>query len=45
MLERTVIKSADDLVSTYPKTAVTVDCVIFGFENDELKVLLIRSDL
>ncbi len=45
VLERTVIKSADDLVSTYPKTAVTVDCVIFGFENDELKVLLIRSDL
>ena len=25
--------------------AISVDCVIFGFENDELKVLLIRSDL
>lgn len=25
--------------------AVSVDCVIFGFDNDELKVLLIKSDL
>ncbi len=25
--------------------AISVDCVIFGFENGELKVLLIRSDL
>jgi 8-oxo-dGTP diphosphatase len=25
--------------------AISVDCVIFGFENNELKVLLIRSDL
>lgn len=25
--------------------ALSVDCVIFGFENSELKVLLIRSDL
>ena len=29
----------------YPKLAVTVDCVIFGFDENELKVLLIRSDL
>lgn len=25
--------------------AISVDCVILGFENDELKVLLIKSDL
>ncbi|MCX6208617.1 MAG: NUDIX domain-containing protein [Bacteroidetes bacterium] len=25
--------------------AITVDCVIFGFDDNELKVLLIRSDL
>jgi len=27
------------------KIAISVDCVILGFENNELKVLLIRSDL
>ena len=29
----------------YLKAAVSVDCVIFGFLNNELKVLLIKSDL
>lgn len=29
----------------YFKIAISVDCVIFGFENKELKVLLIKSDL
>ncbi|MBC7848943.1 MAG: NUDIX hydrolase [Chitinophagaceae bacterium] len=29
----------------YFQIAISVDCVIFGFENGELKVLLIRSDL
>lgn len=29
----------------YMKAAVSVDCVIFGFEENQLKVLLIRSDL
>ena len=29
----------------YFKIAVSVDCVIFGYENKELKVLLIKSDL
>lgn len=33
------------LVATYPSVSLTVDCVIFGFEENELKVLLIRSDL
>ena len=33
------------LVDSYPRVPITVDCVIFGFDNNELKVLLIRSDL
>jgi len=40
-----LIKDSKILVSGYPHIAVTVDCVIFGFEENELKVLLIRSDL
>lgn len=40
-----LIKDVKKLVTTYPKLAVTVDCVIFGFDENELKVLLIRSDL
>lgn len=40
-----LIKDAGKLVASYPKVPITVDCVIFGFEESELKVLLIRSDL
>ena len=40
-----LIKDAKSLVDNYPKVAITVDCVIFGFQENELKVLLIRSDL
>lgn len=40
-----LIKDVDKLVSSYPRVPITVDCVIFGFDNDELKVLLISSDL
>ena len=29
----------------YPRPALTVDCVVFGFDDGELKVLLIRRDL
>jgi 8-oxo-dGTP diphosphatase len=29
----------------YFNIAISVDCVIFGFENKELKILLIKSDL
>ena len=29
----------------YFNTAVSVDCVIFGYDNKDLKVLLIKSDL
>ena len=29
----------------YFQMAISVDCVIFGFDNNELKVLLIKSDL
>ncbi|HEU4551749.1 MAG TPA: NUDIX domain-containing protein [Chitinophaga sp.] len=32
-------------IRNYFKMAVSVDCVIFGFDNDQLKVLLIASDL
>lgn len=31
--------------SDFFQIAISVDCVILGFENDELKVLLIQSDL
>lgn len=40
-----LIKDVKKLVSSYPRVPITVDCVIFGFNNNELKVLLIRSDL
>jgi 8-oxo-dGTP diphosphatase len=33
------------LVQTYPQVPLTVDCVIFGFDENSLKVLLIKSDL
>lgn len=32
-------------IDQYQKVALSVDCVIFGFDELELKVLLIRSDL
>ncbi len=40
-----LIKDAVSLVDSYPKVVITVDCAIFGFEENELKILLIRSDL
>lgn len=40
-----LIKDPSSLVQSYPRVPLTVDCVIFGFEENELKVLLIRSDL
>src|SRR4051812_30325965 len=40
-----LIEDAGKLVTSYPTFPLTVDCVIFGFEENELKVLLIRSDL
>lgn len=43
--ETNVIKDAVELVRSYPKVPLTVDCVIFGFEENKLKVLLIKSDL
>jgi 8-oxo-dGTP diphosphatase len=39
------LKNEDVLVASYPKIAVTVDCVIFGFDGNDLNVLLIRSDI
>jgi 8-oxo-dGTP diphosphatase len=41
-------KTIQQLVSenhSYFQMAISVDCVIFGFDNNELKVLLIKSDL
>jgi 8-oxo-dGTP diphosphatase len=32
-------------MSSYPRIEVTVDCVIFGYDNEELRVLLIQRDL
>jgi 8-oxo-dGTP diphosphatase len=43
--DQSLILDASELVNSYPKVALTVDCVIFGFEDNKLKVLLIRSDL
>lgn len=43
--EGQLIKDPTKLIASYPKAPLTVDCVIFGFEENELKVLLIRSDL
>ena len=41
----TLIKDVRQLVESYPSVPITVDCVIFGFDNNELEVLLIRSDI
>ena len=41
----TLIQDVKALVNSYPCVPITVDCVIFGFDENELKVLLIRSDL
>lgn len=40
-----VDKDAMELVYSYPAVPLTVDCVIFGFDENSLKVLLIKSDL
>jgi 8-oxo-dGTP diphosphatase len=38
-------KDAIKLVQSYPAVPLTVDCVIFGFDDNALKVLTIKSDL
>ncbi|MEO7532172.1 MAG: NUDIX domain-containing protein [Sediminibacterium sp.] len=43
--EAHLIKDSMALVKSYPTVPLTVDCVIFGFEENKLKVLLIKSDL
>lgn len=40
-----LIHDAATLITGYPAMPITIDCVIFGFEDNKLKVLLIRSDL
>lgn len=44
-MKKNSVKAVHYLVDTYPKVPLTVDCVIFGFEESKLKVLLIKSDL
>ncbi|HUR11953.1 MAG TPA: NUDIX domain-containing protein [Flavitalea sp.] len=43
-LQKNIQQLASDN-SRYFQMAISVDCVIFGFDNNELKVLLIKSDL
>ena len=43
--ELTLITNPKKLVDSYPAVPLSVDCAIFGFDDNELKVLLIRSDL
>jgi 8-oxo-dGTP diphosphatase len=43
--DRSLDKDAINLVYSYPKVPLTVDCVIFGFDEQSLKILLIKSDL
>jgi 8-oxo-dGTP diphosphatase len=40
-----LIDDVEKLVESYPRVPITVDCVIFGFDENELKVLLIKSDI
>jgi 8-oxo-dGTP diphosphatase len=40
-----LIKDPVQLVRKYPSVPLTVDCAIFGFDGNELKVLVIKSDL
>jgi len=39
------IKTIESEIKTINNVALSVDCVIFGFEENKLKVLLIRSDM
>lgn len=39
------LKGLQTEVQSTNKMAISVDCVIFGFDENTLKVLLIRSDL
>ena len=43
--ESQLVQDPVRLVESYPKVPLTVDCAVFGFQENELKVLLIRSDL
>ena len=44
-MKKNSAQAVHHLVDTYPKVPLTVDCVIFGFEENKLKVLLIKRDL
>ena len=40
-----LIGDVHQLVASYPRVPLTVDCVVFGFDENELRVLLIESDI
>ncbi len=44
-IKEELLKNAKALVASYDSVPVTVDCAIFGFDENELKVLLIRADV
>lgn len=39
------MSTARKYIYEYPRPAVTVDCVIFGFDEDKLKILLTKRDI
>lgn len=43
-LNELLATNAKTVVATYSRVPITVDCVIFGFDENELKVLLIKAD-
>lgn len=45
ILQSKTLKTIQSEVQSINKIALSVDCVIFGFDENKLKVLLIRSDL
>jgi 8-oxo-dGTP diphosphatase len=44
-LQKSNINTGLERLDDHVRIAISVDCVIFGFDENELKVLLIRSDL
>lgn len=42
---KNLIGDVHQLVDSYPRVPLTVDCVVFGFDDNVLKVLLIESDI
>jgi len=45
LAEEKTLKGLETEIRSINRIALSVDCIIFGFDKDALKVLLIRSDL